>query len=72
MAVYVETIPIPKVSQKNQQPLVRLIDKIIAAKKVDPETDISATEKAINELVYKLYGLTEDEIKAVKETLQPS
>jgi len=40
--------------------------KGLAAKRKDPDADTSALERQIDLMVYKLYGLTEDEIKIVK------
>ena len=40
--------------------------KILIAKKSDPKADTTALEKAIDQLVYQLYGLTEEEIKIVE------
>jgi hypothetical protein len=39
--------------------------KILIAKKSDPKSDTTALEKEIDQLVYQLYGLTEEEIKTV-------
>lgn len=38
----------------------------IYTKKNDPKADTSALEQEIDEMVYKLYGLTEEEIKIVE------
>ncbi len=38
----------------------------IEAKKKDPAADTGKWEKEIDEMVYKLYGLTEEEIKIVE------
>ena len=39
---------------------------MLAAKKVNPQADTSKEERKIDELVYALYGLSEDEIKVVE------
>ena len=62
--VYVERIPIPKASEEEQLPITALVDKILAAKAADAEADTSAEERAIDRLVYALYGLTEEEVAA--------
>ncbi len=59
-------IPIKKINNSEQKPYIELVDKIIKAKKDNPNSDISVTEKQIDQLVYKLYGLTEEEIKIVE------
>ena len=35
-------------------------------KRADPQADTSALEGEIDQLVYQLYGLTEDEVKIVE------
>ncbi|MBI4848028.1 MAG: hypothetical protein HY808_05545 [Nitrospirae bacterium] len=42
------------------------VAQILAAKKKDPNTDTSALEKQIDEMVYALYGLTPEEIAIVE------
>ncbi len=59
--VYVEQIPVPMLSPADQLPLVRLVDRIIAAN----GGDTTALEKEIDRLVYALYGLTEAEVAAI-------
>ena len=65
----VERIPIPKLSAADQAPLVRLVDEILEAKAADPDTDTSVQELTIDDLVYDLYGLTEEESAAVERSL---
>jgi hypothetical protein len=43
---------------------------ILTTKKTTPQADTSALEREIDLLVYVLYGLTEDEIKIVEESIQ--
>ena len=43
---------------------------ILAAKKADPDADVSALETEIAQLVYSLYGLTREEIAIIEESLQ--
>jgi hypothetical protein len=42
--------------------------QILAAKQKDPNADTSALERQIDQMVYNLYGLTEDEIKIVENS----
>lgn len=46
-----------------------IVDKILTAKKANPEADISTLEAEIDRLVYELYGLTEEEIVLVEENI---
>ena len=64
--VYVETIPIPKITATEQRPFRRLVDSILSAKDVDPAADTSELEAEIDRLCYTLYGLTDEEIAAVE------
>ena len=50
----------------SQQPFNTLVAQIHAAKKKDPDADTSALERQIDQMVYILYGLTEEEIKIVE------
>lgn len=62
-------LPLPPITSQNQ-PIVRkieaLVDKILSAKKQNPQADTNSLEKEIDQLVYKLYDLTEDEIKIIE------
>ena len=50
----------------NQQPFITLVDQIITAKKKDPNANTSALERQIDEMVYKIYGLTDGEVEIVE------
>ena len=54
-------LPIPDVPPDAQQPLVRLVDDILAAKGADPDADVTAKENEIDRLVHALYGLSDAE-----------
>lgn len=62
---YFGQIPIPSTSPSQQQPIIALVDKILAAKKLDSRADTGAWEAEIDFLVYKLYGLSYDEVLVV-------
>ncbi|MEG1333855.1 MAG: TaqI-like C-terminal specificity domain-containing protein [Bacteroides sp.] len=49
----------------NQQLFTDLVDEILEAKKSDPTADTSALETEIDFMVYKLYGLTYDEVRII-------
>lgn len=46
--------------------IAALVDRILAAKKANPAANTAELESEIDALVYKLYGLTEEEIKVVE------
>lgn len=62
----IESLPISESTPKQQKPIIDLVDKILAAKKANPQADTSELEHKIDELVYKLYGLTDEEIAIVE------
>lgn len=64
-----ENLPIPKINSKNQNivdELINLVDEILKAKEQDKNANTQELENKINSLVYKLYNLTEDEIKIIE------
>ncbi|HGF9846224.1 TPA: class I SAM-dependent DNA methyltransferase [Campylobacter jejuni] len=65
----IEKLPIPKINSKNQKladELINLVDEILKAKEQDKNANTQELENKINSLVYKLYNLTEDEIKIIE------
>jgi hypothetical protein len=56
-----------KTERAEHDALVSLVDRILNAKNLNPQSDTTALEQEINERVYRLYGLTKDEIKFVEE-----
>jgi len=62
-----ETITIPKLSEARQRPLVRMIDRILAAKATTPAADTGELEEQIDWLVYDLYDLSNEETAAVAD-----
>lgn len=63
---YVGKLPIPSATPAQQKPIIALVDKILAAKKADSSADTTEWENQIDQKVYELYGLTEDEIAIVE------
>jgi len=62
----IKNFPIPKISLPNQQPIITLVEQILAIKKENPMENTLALEAQIDALVYKLYDLTEAEIAIVE------
>ena len=63
-------IPIPSITASNEQiveQIESLVDKILSAKKDNPAADTAALEQQIDYLVYRLYDLTEEEIRIVEK-----
>jgi len=63
---YLKYFPIVKGS-KTQLELI--VSQILSLKKQDPAADTTALESEIDRLVYELYGLTEEEIRIVEESV---
>ncbi|EPT6802430.1 class I SAM-dependent DNA methyltransferase [Campylobacter coli] len=64
-----EKLSIPKINSKNEKladELINLVDEILKAKEQDKNANTQELENKINSLVYKLYNLTEDEIKIIE------
>ena len=55
---------------KNQGPFITYIDKILEIKRNSLGSDTSKLEYEIDSLVYKLYGLSEDEIAIVEKSIR--
>lgn len=93
--IFVEQIPLPKISETGQETFIKLVDEILEAKekikeykpllgeaiksdnfereiKLKKEIEnfeniVTADENTIDQMVYKLYGLSEDEIAVVEK-----
>ncbi len=65
-----EKIPIPKITEKNQELADKITDgakAILALKGKDPKANTQELEKEIDALVYQLYNLTDEEIKIIED-----
>ena len=65
--MFIERLPIPKISAAEQRSFVGLVDEIIEAKAADPLADTSELEEEIDWLVYDLYGLTDEETAIIAD-----
>ncbi|HFF9579409.1 TPA: class I SAM-dependent DNA methyltransferase [Campylobacter coli] len=71
--IYIEKLPIPKINSKNEKlanELINSVDEILKAKEQDKNANTQELENKINSLVYKLYNLTEEEIKIIENKEQ--
>ncbi len=60
----VSKLPIPVISEKSQHLFIIKVDAILKAKAKSADT--SKLEREIDDMVYKLYGLTYDEVKTIE------
>jgi hypothetical protein len=70
-------IPIKKITESDQKPFINIVDKILAITKSyeylqnhDMRSKVQEYERQIDQMVYKLYDLTEDEIKVVEGNIK--
>ncbi|MBA3673366.1 MAG: Eco57I restriction-modification methylase domain-containing protein [Chitinophagaceae bacterium] len=62
--VLLQKIPIPQIDDKN--PIIDIVDTILTEKKSNPNSDTTKWEKEIDKKIYKLFNLTEEEVKTVE------
>jgi hypothetical protein len=65
---HLRNMPIPLVEMSQQRPIISLVKKILSAKNDNPAADTAKWEQKIDALVYKLYGLTDEEITLIERT----
>ena len=63
-----QLIPIVNVPKERQKLFSDKVDKILTLKQENPKADTSSLEKEIDQMVYKLYGLTVEEIAIVENS----
>ena len=67
--IFVEKLPIPKITKENQNlvdELVKLVNQILALKAQISSADTSQLECDIDNLIYKLYNLSPNDIKIIE------
>ncbi|MCC5919085.1 MAG: Eco57I restriction-modification methylase domain-containing protein [Cyclobacteriaceae bacterium] len=64
--IFFEQIPVKEISEEQEIPFKRLVKQILSIKKQNPQADTTDLENQIDQLVYALYGLTEEEIRIVE------
>ncbi len=63
----VEELPLVPTPRNVQDQLASLVDEVIAAKEGERTVELKRLERKIDQVVYKLYSLSEQEIAAVEE-----
>ncbi len=64
--MFVEQLLVPEISKIEQKPFIDLVEDILSKRESNPDADVEDIEKQIDQLVYKLYGLTKKEIAIVE------
>jgi len=74
---FLEQLPIPKISEPEQEPFIELVDCILTITKDNDylenpakQARVHEYERQIDQMVYKLYGLTEEEIKIIEKSVK--
>ncbi len=80
---FLEQLPIKIIPETDQQPLITLVDKMLSLnkrlnelgdKKTDErakiEKEIKKTDAEIDEMVYKIYGITDEEKRIIEGSLE--
>lgn len=62
----INNFPIPDIESKTINKMVNLVDQILTIKNSNPDAETYKLETQIDELVYQLYDLTEEEIKIIE------
>jgi hypothetical protein len=69
-------IPVKRLSLEEQKPFINFVDKILSItrtsdylKEYTKQTKVKSYEKQIDQMVYKLYGLTPEEIEIVENSV---
>jgi len=72
---YVGKIPVVELNKEEQKPAIKLVDRILPITKTDDylenptkQAEVREYEQQIDQLVYKLYGLTPEEIRIVENS----
>ena len=70
--IFFKKIPVPIVTEHNKkisQAVEFMVDKILAAKKVDISADTTIIEDEIDQLFYRLYALNREEIQLIEKRI---
>jgi hypothetical protein len=72
---YIKKLPLKVTSAEEQNKFINLVDKILAITRSDDyqnndskQAEVEKLEEQIDQMVYKLYGLTPDEIAIIQKT----
>jgi hypothetical protein len=68
--VIFEQLPIKKISEKEQKPFIKLVNQILDLKQTNPKADTLSLENELNNLVYKLYDLENEEIQIIENEIK--
>ena len=61
----IEPIHVPMPDDKQRTKIENAVDRILSAKKTNPQADTTTLENEIDKIVYHLYSLTYDEVLVI-------
>ena len=67
--IHLKKLPLIEISLNYQKPFIYIVDQILTSKKANTQANTTALEAEIDQLVYELYGLTDEEIQIVEESV---
>lgn len=68
-AFTMERLLVPRATSDKQSQIVGFVDQILTERRENPYADTSLIEQAIDRLVYRLYGLTDEEATVIEDKL---
>lgn len=63
-------LEIPIYKSPKPEPIITIVDKILATKKHNPQADTKHLENQIDIMVYKIYNLTYEEVKTIDPLIE--
>jgi len=63
-------LPIPRVSAGDRSKLIKLVDRILAAKRNDPEAEDTDLQDEIDQIIYRLYDLNQTNIGRIEQSTE--
>lgn len=69
-SAYIEPFKLPDSNQESQKKIISIVKDILDKKKENVWVDTSSIESLIDQIVYKLYRLTDDEIQIVEDSIK--
>ena len=65
----IEAMPIAKIDKEKQYEIVKKVQSIISDKKICKNANISTQEEQLDNLIYSAFGLNDDEIKIIEQSI---
>lgn len=66
---YIGKLPVKKIPLEEQKPFISLVNEILSLKSQNPDANTSSIEKEIEQMIYKIYELDEDEISLIENKI---